>query len=60
MSPQRYFLARSLVGTSIGLLVLAVVLFVVKLVLEVAYVVAGGLALAGLVLLIAGIVILRL
>ncbi|MGC9454601.1 MAG: hypothetical protein ACP5HU_07025 [Phycisphaerae bacterium] len=59
MSPQRYLLARSLVGSAIALIVLAAVLFLIKLLIDVAYIVAGGLALAGLVLLLAGIVILR-
>ncbi|MFP3938249.1 MAG: hypothetical protein ACLFVW_07890 [Phycisphaerae bacterium] len=59
MSPQRYLLARSLVGSAIGLIVLAAVLFLIKLLMDVAYIVAGGLALAGLVLLAAGVIILR-
>lgn len=59
MSPQRYLLARSLVGTAIGLIVLAAMLFLIKLLMDVAYIVAAGMALAGLLLLIAGVVILR-
>lgn len=59
MSPQRYLLARSLVGSAIALIVLAAVLFLIKLLMDVAYIVAGGLALAGLVLLAAGVIILR-
>ncbi len=59
MNPQRYYLARSLVGTAIGLIVLAAVLVLVKLLIDVAYVVAAGMALAALVLFIAGFIILR-
>lgn len=56
MNVKRYVFSRYLAAAGTGLLVIGGIIFVIKLLLDVAYLVAGALALAGLILLIVGFV----
>lgn len=54
---NRPLLRHWLIATGAGLLTLGAALFLIKLMLEMAYFVAGGLALAGLAVLAAGAIL---
>ena len=60
MDARRYFLSRSLAAGGMGLLSLGVVIFLIKLVIDIAYFAAAMLVLAGAIMLLAGWIIKRI